>query len=114
MKPFAKDTRSFFYVIFSIPWLSLLILWGFYLTAAIIVGHFPSYEHPDPKEIFGETHQPFIPILFFLYLLSLLIPLIFLFQCILRPLPWKPVIFSLVGFTLNTLYMFIIGFWLFD
>ncbi|MCD6064784.1 MAG: hypothetical protein K0R82_2695, partial [Flavipsychrobacter sp.] len=98
MIKYLRDVKAFFYVIFSLPWVSILIMWGLYFSAAIIMGYLPWYENPEPTEIFGEAHFPIIPVLLILYLLSWLTPVLFIFQCIFQPFSWLVAIVSFFGF----------------
>jgi hypothetical protein len=56
-----KSLKTFYFITGMIPWSFTISLLVFYFHACIILGHLPSYNHPDPKELSVYTfYSPII------------------------------------------------------
>lgn len=97
-----KNWNSLIYVIGIFPWLTSISLIVFYFHARIILGWFPHYNNPDPKELeIYSIYNWFIYIFFEIAGYSLLIWIILLIAFIIKGiknLNIKAFVFCLIGY----------------
>jgi hypothetical protein len=109
---FPEEYNSLFFIIGAIPFLCFFILNLFYFHSAIIVGHLPTYDNPDPKEL--PIYEFYSFIIFILMNLSLYIFLPWLvftiYHCIrfrkYLSKNWKAIVFPIVTYSLLILEFF--------
>lgn len=81
-----------------IPLGFIISLLTFYVHATVVLGYFPSYNKPDPKNLnFYHIYSDLINIFFGIWFFSfpILIILIFFYLILQRKKKWKLVVFSL-------------------
>lgn len=118
---FPEEYNSLFLIIGAIPFLCFFLLNLFYFHSAIIVGHLPTYDNPDPKELsFYEFYSFIIFILMNLSFYIFLPWIVFaIYHCIrfrkYLSKNWKAIVFPIVTYSLLILEFFTekIG-WLMD
>lgn len=96
-----KFWRISFYTLGIIPLGFIISLLAFYFNATKILGHFPSYENPDPKELsIYDSYSSAITFTFELWAYSILIWLLLLIAHMVikrKETDWKLIIKSGLG-----------------
>lgn len=96
-----KVWRVFLYLLGLIPWGFTISLLAFYLHAKAILGYFPKYSHPDPKELdIYNCYEPCIAFFGNLWICSILIWLILVICFFIlnkKKILWLPIILGLIG-----------------
>lgn len=107
-----EEYNSLFFIIGAIPFLCFIVLNLFYFHSAIIVGHLPSYNNPDPQELSIYGFYDFI--IFFLLNFSFYIFLpwiVFTIYFCIRfrkylSKNWKAILFPILTYSLLFLEFF--------
>jgi len=90
--------RTFFKVFGLLPLLYCVALLSFYFHAAIVLGKFPMYGQPDPKELsFYWVYAPVIIFTGSIWLYSIILGLITTLVNLVinrKKISWKPIILS--------------------
>jgi len=114
-----KIWKIIFYVLGTIPWFFIVPLMTFYFHAKKILGYFPRYNLPDPKELnIYSDYSPLIncfgSIWFYSFFAWLLLTINY-FAIYRKNIKWVPIIFAFIGNIIGVL-LFLSGIleWYFD
>jgi hypothetical protein len=84
------------YLLGTLPLGFSISLMSFYFHAAVVLGKFPSYGHPDPKEL--SFYWVYAPVVYFTgsvwmysFVFWLLLVIVYLLHGN-RPIKWKPIV----------------------
>ena len=92
-----------------IPLMFIISLLAFYFHAALIIGRFPTYGHPDPKSLeIYDIYSPIVHLASAVWLCSLILWLIIIVTYVItkrKQIIWKPVI---MGFLAHVFATFLI------
>ena len=105
-----KIWKIIFYVFGTIPWFFIVPLMTFYFHARKILGHFPRYNFPDPKELnIYSDYSPFIGwsggVWFYSFIVWFLLTIIYL-AIYRKNIKWVPIIFAFIGNIIALLLVF--------
>ena len=105
-----KNWKIIFYILAIIPWTFIVSLLTFYFKAGEVLGHFPSYNQPDPKEL--SIYKDFSPIVnwtagvwIYSFLAWLLMAIVYV-ALKRKNTEWKPIIVSGIGQFCGMLLLF--------
>ena len=96
-----KIWKTIFYVLAIIPWTFIVSLMTFYFKAGQVLGHAPTYNNPDPKELeIYKVYAPYVDWTAEVWLYSILVwfalTIIYLIT-MRRRIEWTPLIISGTG-----------------
>lgn len=99
--------KTLFYFLSILPWTFIASLLTFYFKAGQLLGHAPSYNNPDPKELdIYKVYAPYVYVTAEMWLCSLLVwfALVIIYLIIMRKrIEWTPVVMSGIGQTFGIL-----------
>ena len=96
-----KIWKTTFYMLAIIPWTFIGPLLAFYIHAGQVLGHSPTYNQPDPKELaIYADYEPFVhwtaTVWLYTFMCWMLLAVIYL-VAERKNIVWAPVIVSGVG-----------------
>ena len=105
-----KIWKTLFYFLAVIPWTFIVALATFYMKAGQILGHAPTYNNPDPKELeIYIDYAPFVDLTaevwmysFFVWF-ALTMTYVVIFR---RRIEWTPLVISGIGHYFGILLLF--------
>jgi len=105
-----KIWKIIFYLLGTIPWFFIVSLITFYFHAEKILGYFPRYYFPDPKELsIYSNYSPFINcsfgIWFYSFFVWLFVTIIYLIINR-KKINWHFVIFAFIGNIISLILVF--------
>lgn len=96
-----KIWKSIYYILGVIPWTFIVSLLTFYFKAGQVLGHTPSYNNPDPKElVIYKVYAPYIDWTLEIWLYSFVVWLLLTtiyFISRRKRIEWSPIIISGIG-----------------
>jgi hypothetical protein len=96
-----KIWKTLFYFLAIIPWAFIVSLMTFYFKAGQVIGHAPSYNNPDPKELdIYKIYAPYVDWTAAIWGYSILVWFTFtiIYLIITRKrIEWTPLIISSIG-----------------
>lgn len=107
-----KNWKKIFYLLALIPWTFIISTLAFYFHAGIILGYLPSYNNPDPKELYiYETYINIINVAlgltFFSFCLFVILTIIFyVLNRKQNNIEWNPIRLGLLGYFLALYILF--------
>jgi len=102
--------KIIFYLLGIIPWFFIVPLITFYFHARKILGYFPHYNNPDPKNLnIYSDYSPFINwsfgIWFYTFFVWFLLTIIYLI-IYRKKIKWSPMILACIGNIIGLLLVF--------
>jgi hypothetical protein len=105
-----KIWKTIFYFLAIIPWPFIVSIMTFYFKAGQVLGHGPSYNNPDPKELdIYKVYSPYVDWTAEVWGCSLLVwfALAITYLIIMRKrIEWTPLIISSTGQIFGILLLF--------
>lgn len=98
------------YILGLLPFAFTASVLAFYLHAASILGHAPSYDNPDPKELaIYVSYFPWIEATFVIWLLSLIAWVVCTASYLIlgrKNIRWEPIVLGAIGQSIPILMLF--------